>query len=116
MTTTAAPDLTTGFPRRGRTLLGGYAWLARLADKARAEQAGTEGEYVAYCGLSQGFLQAAGVSESDFTSLIREGKSDGDLVAYFEAHVDAEHKAAANEFILETAASHLDEQDAEERA
>lgn len=37
-------------PRSGRELLGRYTWLARLADKARADQAGTEGEYIAYCG------------------------------------------------------------------
>ena len=114
--TTAAPDLAAGFPRRGRTLLGGYAWLARLADKARAEQAGTQGDYIAYCPLSMGFLEAAGVSRTDFDRLTTEGKSDGDLVAYFDEHVSAAQKAAANQFILEEAASHLDEQDAEEGA
>ncbi len=71
-------------------MLGGYAWLARLADKARAEQAGTEAEYVAYCRLTQGFLQAAGVSDEDFEQLVRNGASDADLVKYFDEHVPAE--------------------------
>jgi hypothetical protein len=66
METVQAPDLSKSFPRRGRDLLGGYAWLARLADKARAKHAGTDGDYVAYCPLSTGFLQRAGVHASDF--------------------------------------------------
>jgi len=109
-----APDFTKAPPRRGREQLGGYAWLARLADKARAEQAGTEGEYVAYCGLTQGFLKAAGVSEADFAKLIDGGATDDDLVKYFDEHVPPARRESANRFVLETAASHLDEQDAEE--
>ncbi len=109
-----APDFTKAPPRSGRDMLGGYAWLARLADKARAEQAGTHADYVAYCPLSQGFLHAAGVSDQDFQRLISDGASDDDLVKYFDEHVPAERKTAANHYVLETVASHLDEQDAEE--
>ena len=43
----AAPDLTTKLPRSGREKLGRYTWLVRLADKVRADHAGTEGEYIA---------------------------------------------------------------------
>jgi hypothetical protein len=71
-----ALDLTQAPPRPGRQMLGGYAWLARLADKARAEHAGTVGEYVAYCPLSMGFLRAAGVSRDDFDALVRNGETD----------------------------------------
>lgn len=112
----AAPDLSKAPPRRGREMLGGYAWLARLADKARAEQAATPGEYVAYCPLSTGFLDAAGVSPEDFKRLVRDGATDADLVRYFDERVSDEQREAANRFILETAASHLDEQDEEEGA
>jgi hypothetical protein len=42
-----APDLNTSFPRAGREMLGRYTWLGRLADKVRADQAGTAGEYIA---------------------------------------------------------------------
>lgn len=109
-----APDFTKAPPRSGRDLLGGYAWLGRLADKARAKQAGTEADYIAYCPLSQGFLRAAGVSDGDFDKLIRDGAGDDELVRYFDAHVPPERKQAANHYVLETVASHLDEQDAEE--
>ena len=114
MNSTTVPDLTTSFPRSGRTIIGGYAWLARLADKVRADHAGTNGEYIAYCGLSMGFLERAGVSEADVDALITDGKSDDQLVSYFDAHVDEAHKEAANAYVLKDMASHLDEQDAEE--
>ena len=109
-----ALDLTKTPPRPGRQMLGGYAWLARLADKVRAEHAGTDGDYIAYCPLSMGFLDAAGVSRDDFDALIRNGESDEQLVQFFNAHVAPEQRDAANRFVLEEMASHLDQQDAEE--
>jgi hypothetical protein len=114
MSVTTAPDLKTSVPRSGRELLGRYPWLGRLADKARAEDAGTGGEYIAYCGLSKGFLTRAGVSVDDFDKLIRDGKSDGQLVAYFDEHVDDAQRAAASAYVLNDMQVHLDKQDAEE--
>jgi tRNA(His) 5'-end guanylyltransferase len=96
-------------------MLGSYAWLARLADKVRAKHARTDGEYVAYCPLSTGFLQRAGVHAADFDRLVKSGASDDDIVHYFDEHVDQAHRDAANSFVLNDMASHLDEQDAEER-
>ena len=109
-----APNLDTTPPRSGRDLLGPYAWLARLADKVRADHAGTAGEYVAYCGLSMGFLDCAGVSKDDFDALITKDVSDADLKIYFDKHVDAAHRDAANAYVLNDMKAHLDEQDAEE--
>ena len=109
-----ALDLSTTPPRSGREMLGPYAWLARLADKARADRAGTSGEYIAYCGLSTGFLDRAGVSVDDFDALIQKDASDEDLVAYFDRHVDDAHRDAANRYVLHDMVAHLDKQDAEE--
>lgn len=95
-------------------MLGRYAWLARLADKVRADHAGTGEDYIAYCGLSMGFLDEAGISREAFDRLIREGASDEDLVRYFDEHVSDEQREAANRFVLEEMASHLDQQDEEE--
>lgn len=114
MTTTEVLDLTTRPPRSGRITLGRYAWLARLADKARSEAAGKNGEYVTYCPLSQGFLQRAGVSQQAFQELMTRGASDDEIVAYFDEHVSDEQREAANAFILTESASRLDEQDREE--
>ncbi|HWT05440.1 MAG TPA: DUF5069 domain-containing protein [Xanthomonadales bacterium] len=110
----AAPDLNTTPPRSGREKLGRYAWLARLADKVRAGHAGTGGEYTAYCGLSTGFLDRAGVSVDDFNRLIRDGASDAELARYFDEHVSDAQRDAANRYVLDDMKSHLDKQDAEE--
>jgi hypothetical protein len=110
----AAPDLETTPPRSGREMLGRYSWLARLADKVRSDHAGTAGEYIAYCGLSKGFLLRTGVSVDDFDKLIRDGASDEDLTTYFDQHVSEEQRESANRFVLHDMKSHLDEQDAEE--
>lgn len=112
--TTAAPDLAKTAPRSGREMTGRYAWLARLADKARAEHAGTNGDYMAYCPLSKGFLDRAGVSENVFEQMIEQGASDEQLVTYFDKHVSDEAREKANAYILQDSKSHLDEQDREE--
>lgn len=41
-----ALDLKTQFPRSGRQRVGRYAWLGRMADKARAALAGTIHDYI----------------------------------------------------------------------
>ncbi len=109
-----APDLTTTPPRSGREMLGRYAWLVRLADKVRADHAGTVGEYIAYCGLSTGFLDRAGVTVKDFDKLIRDGATDTDLAKYFDEHVSNAQRDTANRYVLHDMKSHLDEQDREE--
>lgn len=95
-------------------MLGRYAWLARLADKVRAEHAGTEGGYVAYCPLSMGFLEHLGVTTSAFDLLVGQGLDDAQLVKYFDEHVSDEHRDAANRYVLEERRLSLEEQDAEE--
>ncbi len=95
-------------------MLGRYAWLARLADKARAERARTQGEYVAYCPLSMGFLDRAGITRNAFDAMIAQDASDDQLVEYFDRHVPEPRREAANRFVLEESRQHLDAQDAEE--
>ncbi len=111
---TTTPDLRTSPPRSGKETLGRYAWLARLADKARAEAAGTHGDYVAYCPLSLGFLKRVGVSEGDFDHLIREGAGDEALIKYFDEHVSDEQRENANRFILDERRTSIEQQDREE--
>jgi hypothetical protein len=111
---TAVRNLDTNPPRSGREMLGRYSWLARLADKVRADHAGTNGEYMAYCGLSMGFLDHTGVSRDDFDALIAGGASDDQLRKYFDEHVDDAHREAANKYVLNDQKAHLDKQDAEE--
>jgi hypothetical protein len=113
-TTITVLDLTKQPPRSGRTTLGRYAWLARLADKARAQHAGTQDSYIAYCPLSMGFLDRAGVSKDAFETMIAHDYDDERLIGYFDEHVTDEQRAEANRFVLDEHASDLAEQDAEE--
>ena len=95
-------------------MLGHYAWLGRLADKIRAEQAGTNGDYTGYCEISKGFLERAGVGQDTFDVLITQGADDEKLVTYFDRHVPPDRRNQANAFVLEEHRADLDLQDREE--
>lgn len=86
-------------------MLGGYAWLARLADKVRAEHAGTGDDYRGVLPAVMGFLRPAGVSRGDFDALVRNGESHEQLVQFLDAHVSRQQRDAANRFVLEEMAS-----------
>lgn len=110
-----APDLTKEPPRSGREMVGGYAFLGRIADKVRAEHAGTAGEYIGYCPFSMGFLSRVNVSKEEFDALIRQGASDAELVDLCDRKCGSpEQREAANKWVLEEMKGHLDAQDAEE--
>jgi len=64
------------YPRSGRDLLGGVAFLARSIDKMRAHIAGTAGEYVALRGLSQRVFDLYGLTAEQFMEVVREGGDD----------------------------------------
>jgi len=106
-----ALDLTRDVPRSGRERLSGFAWLGRAADKARAKRAGTLGEYRSICPLDKGFLERAGVAEDEFLELVARGVTDDELGSYFERHVPADRREAANHWVLVDMAGHLDDQD-----
>lgn len=95
-------------------MLGGYVWLARLADKARARKAGTAGEYLAYCPVSLGFLERLHVPRQDFEAHIDSDQTDEELVAFLDSRVSDTDREAANRWVLEDNAEDLREQDAEE--
>jgi hypothetical protein len=61
-----AKNLTLDYPRSARELLGGYVHLARMVDKARAREAGINGEYIYPCPLDKALLEFLEVNEQDF--------------------------------------------------
>src|SRR5213594_1855527 len=61
-----ARNLKTEYPRSSKELLGGYAHLARMIDKARAREAGLNGDYIYPCPLDKTLLSFLEVSEQDF--------------------------------------------------
>jgi hypothetical protein len=77
-----APDLTRHPPRSPRSMLGGYAHLPRLLDKARAVAAAKAGEFHYNCPFDQKFFEFTGLDHKAFMAEIRKGKSDSEMLAY----------------------------------
>jgi hypothetical protein len=101
-------------PRSGRDMLGGFAWLGRMTDKARAKHAGTLGDYVSLCPMDETFLRKCGVAEAEFLELIASENDDEQVAEYFERHVGPAQRAAANEWTLVEKGDHIDELDEDE--
>lgn len=81
----AAPNLTRHPPRSPRTRLGGYVHLPRLIDKARAELAGTNGDYHFDCPMDKRFWAFTGIAPAAMLAEIRSGKSDSEILTFVQA-------------------------------
>lgn len=81
-----AKDLSKEAPASPRVRTGGYAILARMADKGRAEIAGTAGDYHFACPLDNYLLTFKGVKESDVRKQLEAGASDEELAAWLDAN------------------------------
>ncbi len=78
----SAPDLTQHPPRSVRVRIGGYAHLARLLDKARAELAGKQGAYHYNCPLDQLLFAFTGIGHEEMLATIKTGKSDIEILEW----------------------------------
>jgi len=84
--TTPAKDLTKQAPASPRTRVGGYAILARMADKGRATLAGKNGEYHFDCPLDNMLFDFKGVKGDQVKQLLIGGESDSEIAAWFDTH------------------------------
>jgi len=92
----------------------GYAWLARLSDKARAARNGTLFDYIYPCPMDMGVLTRWNVTRPEFERAIVEYPDDEELAAWLDGRVTKEAKEMANRWVLEERASSLQRQDDEE--
>lgn len=76
-------DLRREFPRSMRTMMGGYAHLARMIDKCRAVLAGTEGEYIYPCPMDERLMEFAGITSEQFTAAVKANPTDEGVDAWF---------------------------------
>ena len=84
---TQAKDLTKVPPASPAKRVGGYAILARLADKARADfLGGNIGEYHTDCPLDHMLLDWKGVPYAEVKEQIVGGADDEALAAYLDSH------------------------------
>jgi hypothetical protein len=111
-----ATDLRSGkdFPRRGRDEYGGYLWILRAFDKARAAADGTIHDYIYPCPMDKGVFERWGITVAEFDAAIRTRRTDEEILAWLNERVSPEQRAAANEWLVTAKASNLDRQDAEE--
>jgi hypothetical protein len=111
-----ATDFRSGrdFPRPGRQLVDGFAWFARVSDKARAARAGTIHDYIYPCPMDVGVFQRWGITADEFDRAISEYDNDDELVAWLKGRVTNEARDTANRWCLEEKTANLDRQDREE--
>lgn len=74
------------YPRSGRELVDGIAFLGRTIDKTRAHLAGTIGEYIAERGLSNRVYELFGVTFPQFAEGVRQSVDDAGVVAWLKQH------------------------------
>jgi hypothetical protein len=113
-----ATDFRSGkeFPRRGRAEFGGYLWLLRVFDKARAAADGTIFDYIYPCPMDKGVFERWGIDVATFDAAVAENRSDDGILAWLRRAVDDAHRDAANAWLTNEKFASLDRQDREEGA
>jgi hypothetical protein len=81
-----AKDLTTGFPRSPREVLGGYVLVARILDKCRAKLNGTNGEYTFGPGIDEYFWRFTGIESDAFEKFVATGADDDAVAQWIRQH------------------------------
>jgi hypothetical protein len=93
-------DLRAHPPRGARVKIGGILFLARTIDKTRAKLQDTLGLYKITPGISGYVFDALGITEVQFDDVVRNAKTDDEIVAWVHANTDASKYDALNEMLL----------------
>jgi hypothetical protein len=81
-------------------MLGGIYFLARTIDKTRAKIQGTLGPYKIQPGISGYVFEWLGLTEDQFTDVVRNAKTDDDVVQWLHANTDREKYAGLNDMLV----------------
>jgi hypothetical protein len=81
-----AKNLTQQAPTSPRKRTGGYAILSRMADKARADIAGTRGDYHTDCPLDHMLLDWKGVEYAGVRKALDGGASDEEIARHVDGN------------------------------
>lgn len=82
-------DLRDHAPRGPREQLAGLVFLPRTIDKVRAKLQGTLGLYKVGPGISIYLFEYLGISEEQFTEVVRGAKNDAEIADWIRSHCDA---------------------------
>lgn len=74
------------YPRSGRALVGGVAFLGRTIDKMRAHSAGTAGDYVAMRGLSNRVFELYGLTAEQLLAAVEQNPTDEGVLQWLKAN------------------------------
>jgi hypothetical protein len=81
-----AKDLSKEPARSPRIRVGGYAILARMADKGRASLNGTAGDYHFDCPVDNMLFGFKGVKGTEVKPVLESGASDEQIAAWLNTH------------------------------
>jgi hypothetical protein len=81
-----AKDLTKQAPASPRQRTDGYVILSRMTDKARADIAGTMGDYHTDCPLDHMLLDWKGVEYAGVRKALEAGATDSEIAKYLNEH------------------------------
>ncbi len=94
-------DLTKHPPRGPRVKLGGLIFLARSIDKLRAElPGGNPSRYLVRAGQSPIFLSRLGIEVNELADVVRDAKSEEDVVRWVHEHSDPSKYDEINQAFL----------------
>ncbi len=91
-------DLTKQFPRSVREKFAGVVMLGRTTDKAKAQAAGTIGEYRYDCPMDQGVFEFLGIDGAAYLEKVRGAKGDGEIEAFAREFIAKKSQDELNEF------------------
>lgn len=83
---THSKDLTKQAANSPRHRTGGYALLSRMTDKARADIAGTIGDYHTNCPLDHMLLDWKGVEYGVVRKALEAGATDEEIARHLDTH------------------------------
>jgi len=111
-----ATDFRSGrdFPRRGRDEFGGFYWLLRVFDKARAARNGTIHDYIYPCPLDRGVFERWGITSQEFDTALATCQTDDQILAWVKGRVSDAKREETNRWVIVEKAKSLDKQDSEE--
>ena len=79
-------DLTAHPPRPGTEELGGWSWLPRMIDKARATYHGNPGSFSHPCPRDLRLLRELGLTTEEFKEIIDAAPTDEEVLVLIEEH------------------------------
>ena len=111
-----ATDFRSGrdFPRAGREEIGGFLWLARVFDKARAARSATLHDYVYPCPMDRGVFDRWGITSRMFDAAIESCETDDAILGWLRARATDARRDEANRWLVVEKRANLDRLDAEE--